>query len=102
MDNAYYVAAVDQEWRERTVTWGDTECRLYRVMPSFRYVHKGMGLASGMWDAEACAFACLAHAHPVSPLIRIVEVKVWDDIKTRHAAHGFGFGPDPKSPETAL
>ena len=30
------------------------------------------------------------------------EIKLWDDIKTRHAAHGFGFGTDPKSPETAL
>lgn len=100
MDNAYYVAAVDQEWRERTVTWGDTECRLYRVMPSFRYVHKGTGFACGMpMHVDLCF---LAHARPFPPCVRILEVKVWDDIKTRHAAHGFGFGPDPKSPETAL
>jgi hypothetical protein len=59
MDNAFYVAAVDQEWRERTVVWGDTECRLYRVMPSFLYVHKGtrLNVGVGCRDLRICVVA---------------------------------------------
>ena len=45
LDGAHYVAAVDQEWRERTSVWGDSECRLYRALPSFRFVRKGGWLA---------------------------------------------------------
>eukprot|EP01147_Barroeca_monosierra_P008486 gene8486-10246_t len=49
------------------------------------------------WGGDKCA---LLRVMPATCFC-MEGIKVYDDLRTRHQAHGFGFGRDPKSPETA-
>ena len=44
VDQHVFVVAVDEEWRpDRSVVWGGSACRLIRLMPEVKQIHKGNG-----------------------------------------------------------